>query len=136
VKADLWALDAFTPELERTEKGEKIAETISYMVTQALLNIYHHAGANFAILRTVYTDGILEVSITDDGRGFEPANLPPEKLPLFKTRLKVHALGGTLTIQSTRRKLPQQRTTALQSAPWQHGTIVVVRVPLPQVEHK
>src|SRR5262249_39303004 len=38
VQADLSALAVLTPELEHTEEGIKIAEAISYTVTQALLN--------------------------------------------------------------------------------------------------
>src|SRR2546425_3757520 len=35
VQPDLWALDALSHDLEQTEEGTKIAEAISYTVTQA-----------------------------------------------------------------------------------------------------
>ena len=69
VQPDLWALDALSHDLEQSEEGTKIAEAISYTVTQALLNVYNHAGASFATVQTVRKNGHIEVYITDDGRG-------------------------------------------------------------------
>ncbi len=119
VQPDLWALDALSPDLEQTEAGEKFAEAISYTVTQALLNVYNHAGASFATVRTVRINSYLEVYITDDGRGFDKSAISPEKTSLFKAQLKVHEAGGTLTISSVPRPQPQ------------HGTTIILRLPFP-----
>ncbi|GAC1402268.1 MAG: hypothetical protein NVS4B12_07810 [Ktedonobacteraceae bacterium] len=123
VQSDLWALDTLSPDLEQTEEGAKIAEAVSYTVTQALLNIYNHAGASFATVRTINTNGMLEVLITDDGRGFDYRNVPPEKTSLFKAQLKAKEAGGAIAIQSTPRSQPD------------HGTKVLLRIPLPQTEN-
>lgn len=120
VQADLWALDVLNPNLEQTEAGATITEAIAYAVTQALLNIYNHAGANFATVRTVSTNNLLEVYITDDGRGFDTATVPADKTSLFKAFLKVREAGGTMTIKSILR--PQ----------FEHGTTLILRIPLPQ----
>lgn len=122
VQPDLWALDELSYDLEQTEEGEKIAEAISYVVTQALLNVYNHAGASFATVRTVRTDGNLEVYIIDDGRGFDTSSISPDKTSLFKAQLKAREAGGSLTIISVPR--PQA----------QHGTTVLLSLPLPQPE--
>ena len=122
IQADLWALDALNPDLEQTVEGEKIAEAVSYAVTQALLNIYNHAGATFATVRTSFTNDVLEVLVTDDGRGFDADNIPLEKTSLFKARLKAREAGGSLSISSTTR--PQMG----------HGTIITLRVALPHTE--
>jgi anti-sigma regulatory factor (Ser/Thr protein kinase) len=123
VQADLWALDAFSGDLEQTEEGAKIAETISYTVTQVLLNIYNHAGATFATVRTTYTNSILEITISDDGRGFDPERIPTEKTSLFKAKLKLREIGGTLLVQSS----PRSRHS--------RGTTITLRIPpLPQQE--
>lgn len=122
VQADLWALDALSSDLEQTEEGAKIAEAISYAVTQALLNVYNHAGATFTTVRTVHTGNALEVYITDDGRGFDAQHIPPEKTSLFKARLKVREAGGTLEVRSTPR--PQSN----------HGTQIIIHIPLPESE--
>jgi anti-sigma regulatory factor (Ser/Thr protein kinase) len=119
VQPDLWALDALSYDLEQTAAGEKFAEAISYTVTQALLNIYNHAGASYATVRSVRVDGNLEIHITDDGRGFDPNTISPEKTSLFKAQLKVREAGGTLTISSIPRPQPH------------HGTIIVLRLPFP-----
>jgi anti-sigma regulatory factor (Ser/Thr protein kinase) len=119
VQPDLWALDALSYDLEQTDAGEKFAEAISYTVTQALLNIYNHAGASFATVRSVRVDGNLEIYITDDGRGFDPNAISPEKTSLFKAQLKVREAGGMLTISSVPRPQPQ------------HGTTIILRLPFP-----
>ena len=120
VQADLWILDELSYGLEQTPAGEKFAEAISYTVTQALLNIYNHAGANFATVRSLRVKHNLEIYITDDGRGFDPGSISPEKTSLFKAQLKVREAGGSLTISSIPR--PQL----------QHGTTIILRLPFPE----
>jgi signal transduction histidine kinase len=119
LQADLWALDTLGQDLEQTPEGEKFAEAVSYTITQALLNIYNHAGATFATVRTVRNNGNLEVFIIDDGRGFDITTVSPEKTSMFKAELKAREAGGTLLIRSTPRPLPQ------------HGTTVILQVPFP-----
>lgn len=120
VQADLWALDVLNPRLEQNEAGARIAEAISYTVTQALLNIYNHAGSNFAAVRTVCTNNTLQVSIVDDGHGFDISSVPPEKTSLFKAQLKAREAGGQLTITSVPRTQPE------------HGTTITLCIPLPR----
>lgn len=122
VKPDLWTLDALSHDLEQTEEGAKIAEAISYTVTQALLNIYNHAGANFAAVHTLRKNGNIEVIISDDGRGFDPHTVSPEKTSLFKARLKAREAGGTISIQSVPR--PQI----------DHGTKIILSLPIPHFQ--
>jgi anti-sigma regulatory factor (Ser/Thr protein kinase) len=124
VRADLWALDALNPDLEETTEGARIAEAISYTVTQALLNIYNHAGATFATVRTLYSSGVLEVLIIDDGRGFDPDTISPEKTSLFKAQLKAREAGGAMTIESS----PRQQGG--------HGTTITLRLPIPPSERR
>jgi anti-sigma regulatory factor (Ser/Thr protein kinase) len=119
VRADVWALDALDHDLEQTPAGEKVAEAISYAVTQALLNVYNHADASFATVRAVRSDGTIEIYIIDDGRGFDANIIAPEKTSLFKARLKTREAGGTLLIRS----LPRPHA--------EHGTTIILRLPLP-----
>jgi len=133
VQADLWALDALSPGSESTLEGERIAEAISYTVTQALLNIYNHAGATIATVRTSYNDDMITVQISDDGRGFTTNTIEPEKISLFKARLKVQAARGQLEIVSTPyRKASDGREG--QNNPntlyHQHGTTITLQIPL------
>src|SRR6266480_5140508 len=119
VQQDLRALDELSYDLEQTPAGEKFAEAISFTVTQALLNIYIHAGASFATVRSLHVKNNLEIYITDDGRGFDPDAISPDKTSLFKAQLKVHEAGGTLAISSVPRPQPE------------HGTTIIVRLPFP-----
>lgn len=118
VRADLWALDALDPNLEQSEEGTRIAEAISYTITQALLNVYNHAGATQATVLTHYSNGLLEVSIADDGRGFDPNAISPEKTSLFKAHLKAREANGVVSIQS----VPRPHL--------EHGTKILLRIPL------
>ncbi|GAC1524078.1 MAG: hypothetical protein NVS3B14_23880 [Ktedonobacteraceae bacterium] len=108
--------------LEETDEGEKFAEAISFTVTQALLNIYNHAGASFATVRAARVNGSLEIMITDDGRGFDVNTVTADKTSLFKAKLKAREAGGVLNIHSVAR--PQA----------EHGTILLLRLPLPHTE--
>ena len=119
VQSDLWALDELSHDLEQTEDGATVAEAISYTVTQALLNVYNHAGASYATVHVLKKNGTIEVYITDDGRGFDTNAISPEKTSLFKARLKAREAGGILAIQSVPR--PQA----------QHGTTIILRLPIP-----
>lgn len=124
VQADLWALDTLSLDLEKTLEGARIAEAISYTVTQALLNVYNHAGARYARVLTTYTNGTLEVIVEDDGRGFDPHTVPVTRTSLFKARLKAREAGGTLSIDS----IPRSQTTFNTE---EHGTIIRLTLPLP-----
>ena len=119
VQADLWAMDELGTNLEQTAEGEKVAEAISYAVTQALLNVYNHSGATFATVRTAISGQAIEVTVSDNGRGFDTESIPLEKTSLFKARLKVREARGTLAIRSVLR--PQA----------EHGTQLILRLPLP-----
>jgi signal transduction histidine kinase len=122
VKPNLFALDELSHDLEATEAGQKFAEAISYTVTQALLNIYNHAGASLAIVRATRANGSIEIMITDDGRGFDVNAVTADKTSLFKAKLKAREAGGVLTIRSVQRPRPE------------HGTVILLRLPLPNTE--
>ncbi|HLL80798.1 MAG TPA: hypothetical protein VKT25_14920, partial [Ktedonobacteraceae bacterium] len=122
IQPDLWALDDLSHDLEQTEEGRKFAEAISYTVTQALLNIYNHAGATFASVRAARTNGYMEILISDDGRGFDINSISPDKTSLYKARLKAREAGGAFEMFSAPRSQPQ------------HGTTIVLKLPLPPFE--
>ncbi|HEX7733816.1 MAG TPA: hypothetical protein VF458_03110 [Ktedonobacteraceae bacterium] len=122
IQADLWALDTLGQDLEQSAEGKKFAEAVSYTITQALLNVYNHAGATYATVRTVRSGGHLEVFIIDDGRGFDVASVAPEKTSMFKAELKAREAGGTLLIRSTPRPLAQ------------HGTTIILKLLFPASE--
>jgi signal transduction histidine kinase len=84
-------------------------------VQEALRNVVRHAEADRVELSVRGVNGGLQVTVTDDGIGFDP-ELPVDRptLGLTGIRERVHLLGGTLEIDSA----PRQ------------GTTIAVRVPL------
>ncbi|MFV0131165.1 sensor histidine kinase [Streptomyces sp. HMX112] len=87
----------------------------------ALANTVRHAGAATAEVTLGYLGEQVAVRVVDDGQGFDPGRLPaPDPrtggFGLAAMRARVHALGGTLSVEST----PG------------HGTAVAARLPLGQ----
>jgi len=69
---------------------------------EALHNVIKHAGASRAEVRLeAGADGQLVLEIEDDGRGFDPANVPAGHLGLRTMADRVEQIGGVLQIQST-----------------------------------
>ena len=78
-----------------------------YRITQeALNNVIKHAHAHQATVRLCYSPGSqieplrVFLSISDDGRGFDPAQLQHNRLGLGIMQERVQAISGTLTIES------------------------------------
>ena len=87
-----------------------------YRVTQeALHNIARHSGATHALITLKQINGNLELSISDDGRGFEPAEVKAsgQGLGLISMEERVHFAGGTLRIEA----IPNQGTTLRVQVP-------------------
>ncbi|TDP28403.1 sensor histidine kinase [Nocardia ignorata] len=85
----------------------------------ALANTVRHAEATTADVTLSYLDDRVAVDIVDDGGGFDPHQVPaPDPTTggfgLAAMRARAHALGGTLTVEST----PG------------HGTALAVQLPL------
>ena len=92
-------------------------QTTLYRVTQeALSNVVKHSRATQAIVKMEQHPGSVELEISDNGLGFEPAALTEKKesLGLFGMRERAELLGGSLNILS---------------APGQ-GTRITVRIPV------
>jgi signal transduction histidine kinase len=91
-----------------------------YLVAEALTNVRKHAVASLATVRAFVDDGVLHISVSDNGSGGAAAS-PGTGLAGLADRLL--ALGGTLHIES--------RTG--------HGTLVSAAIPLavmPDIERQ
>lgn len=90
-------------------------EIALYRIAQeALTNVAKHAGARAAVVQLVREPSSVSLTITDDGTGFEPAVVSPERgVGLFGMRERAELAGGTLDIWS---------------GPGE-GTVVLVRIP-------
>jgi two-component system sensor histidine kinase UhpB len=85
-----------------------VVQTAIYRVTQeALTNVTRHAGATVVELLVAEDDGGIELRVSDDGRGFDPAVLPhvnsltPGRgLGLIGMAERARLVGGELDVRS------------------------------------
>lgn len=86
------------------------------VIQEALANVRKHAAASKVVVRVAHRDGVLDVAVTDDGRGFSPeaAAEAGHHFGLHIMKERSQEVGGELDIRS---------------APGQ-GTTVRLRVPL------
>lgn len=96
---------AFTMEME----GEPFelpddVKTVLFRITQeAMSNIRKHAASTHVGLRLVYDHKKLQLSIHDDGCGFDVASMredPRRGIGLRNMRERIETVGGQLTVQS------------------------------------
>jgi signal transduction histidine kinase len=77
-------------------------------------NVEQHAHATRLDVVVDWNDGLLKVSVTDNGRGFEPASLPQQDHYGFQIlQERAAALGGTMAVSSR----PDSGTVVLLSVP-------------------
>jgi signal transduction histidine kinase len=119
-----WLVDAFERhadvpcEVEIDDCARRLTPDAAVMVfriaQESLNNVRRHAQARHAWLRLAREGKDCEVTIGDDGVGFDPANREPG-YGILGMEERAIALGGTLTIAST----------------CANGCIVRLRLPLP-----
>ena len=88
---------------------ERIEIAVYYVVAEALTNVAKHAQASQAVVEVDEADGIIRVSVSDDGVG--GADLSGGS-GLFGLRDRVDALGGTMSVNS-----PASGTTLVVELP-------------------
>jgi len=95
------------------------AEEALYRIGQeALHNVVKHANASNATIRILREGDRVRLSVTDDGAGFEPDQVPRGHLGLIGMRQRVDLVGGELRVES-------------QPG---HGTIIEASIPPDEVE--
>ncbi len=68
-------------------------------VKEAIHNVIKHAHASEVRLRIAFESAVLNISIHDDGRGFDPAACPPGN-GLGNLKCRLESIGGSFTIES------------------------------------
>jgi two-component system, NarL family, sensor kinase len=109
---------ACAPMSTRLSAGSEL--TLYRIFQEALRNVEKHAGAKNVAVDLTLPDAFVQLTIRDDGTGFDPKRPPVGRngrgsLGLFGMRERVSHAGGTLELMSTR----------------QGGTEIKVRIPLP-----
>ena len=81
---------------------EANAELMVYrLVQEAITNITKYAQARHVWVTLSKTENQVEVSVRDDGVGFDPTKKPDSKYGLIGMRFRVEAEGGTLQVISS-----------------------------------
>jgi signal transduction histidine kinase len=70
------------------------------IVHEALNNVRRHADATLVRVRTEREGPISRISVTDNGRGFDPSAVPPESYGLRGMRERADLVGASLEIRS------------------------------------
>lgn len=70
------------------------------IVQEGLTNIARHAGANFIEVELVFSPDSIRLMIEDDGRGFDPSQVPAGHFGLIGLNERVKLLGGRLKLES------------------------------------
>jgi len=116
--------------LERGDAPDRLAgelETGVYRIVQeALTNASKHGAPTSVIVRVVEDGGCVSVSVSDDGRGFDPG-ASTAGFGLAGMRERVELLGGKLSLASA----PGQGTTVAVTLPIQRRDESVSSVPPP-----
>lgn len=115
---------AATFQVEETRLGPRAipaiaGEAMHAAAVQAAVNSVNHAGeAAHRTLRFSDADGAFEVEISDDGRGFDPARVPRERLGVrVSIRERLANAGGRAEIRSA----PGEGTTVRLRWPAEQG---------------
>jgi PAS domain S-box-containing protein len=82
--------------------GNPEATTAYRIAQEALTNVVRHAAAEQVTMELHVADGVLTVSVADDGRGFEPGELDSScGLGVPGMRERATLVGGTFAINTT-----------------------------------
>lgn len=102
---------------------EAVATVAVDVIRVCLENVLRHSGVTVAELDLVYGDDGVSIMITDQGAGFDPSMIAPDRLGLRTSVIeRVELVGGTVKIWST----PGE------------GTSIVITLPISEVviEHE
>jgi len=81
------------------ELSPDCVRTLYRIIQEALTNAVKHAGATRVAVEARDESGSLKLSVTDDGRGFDPST-PSAGFGLAGMRERVLLLGGSLDVRS------------------------------------
>jgi signal transduction histidine kinase len=79
--------------------SKRIEKELYYVALEALNNTVKHAGADQVDLQVTRENGSVRLCVTDNGRGFDPAQVA-SGLGLNNMRQRIGSLGGDLRIDS------------------------------------
>lgn len=94
----------FTTNL-RNERFDSDVEVIMYrVICELITNSLKHSGCKSINLSLAYTNDILSLEYTDDGRGFNPSAMMDCGMGLSNISSRINSLNGTFDITSSKGK--------------------------------
>ena len=104
-----------------------VARALAAAVRASFENVVRHSGASVAELELIYADD-LTIMITDQGKGFDMAAIPPDRLGVRGSIIeRIEAVGGSAQIWSS----PGSGTSVMLTIP-----ILKVVAPHPESKHR
>jgi signal transduction histidine kinase len=70
------------------------------IVQEALNNVRRHADATLVQVRAQQTDGLARIRVIDNGRGFDPTGVSPDRYGLRSMRERAELVGASLHVRS------------------------------------
>ncbi len=92
---------------------EEIQEAVVRSVAEALNNIARHAEAQKVEISALSENGSLRLVLKDDGKGFDPENIPAGHYGILGIRERIRLVGGQMEINSS----SQSGTTLILTIP-------------------
>lgn len=92
----------------------EMCQNILRIAQEAAVNAFHHASPNRIEARLRFSRGTVEVSIRDDGGGFDPLQVQSGHFGLAIMRERAERFGGTVTVES----VPGGGTIVCARIPW------------------
>ncbi|WP_454835435.1 PAS domain S-box protein [Pseudomonas lini] len=102
----------------RLELDDERATAIFRVIQESLTNVGRHAHASRVDIHLEHDAEHLQIEVRDNGKGFDPKQLPEGTLGLLGMRERGHMFGGTVTIDST----PGQGARVRVNIPFQAGS--------------
>jgi len=91
-----------------------VARALAGSVSAAFENVLRHSGAAVAELELIYGDDVITVMISDQGAGFDPATVAPDRLGVRGSIVdRMDSVGGSARIWSS----PGSGTTVMLTVP-------------------
>jgi signal transduction histidine kinase len=81
--------------------ADEVTLTLHRIAQESLNNVAKHAQASEVFVDLNCTPACVTLCIRDDGRGFDPRNIPAGHLGIGIMRERAQKIGATLTIDST-----------------------------------
>jgi signal transduction histidine kinase len=89
---------AVPPDVWPDSHSQEIA--IRAVLGESLNNVAKHARARRVCVNLKADDSVIRLDVADDGDGFDPAAVGPDRIGLVSMRERLHLLGGHLAIES------------------------------------